>query len=315
MSGIINFITNKKFINNSFKEYLRINFSFYRYFYIDEPLLFKNKLEKCFNELNIFGRIYISHEGINAQGDILKKFFNKMKYFISQLDPQLNNININIGIDNTSRSFSKLKIKIKKKIVSDGLKNNFFQKIYKKKYLHAKQVNKYLKKKNVIFFDIRNYYEYRIGHFKNSISTYTFTFRDQLKSLLNYINFYKNKKIVLYCTGGIRCEKAASLIYNKGYKKVYQIFGGIIGYINECKNNNIPIKFFGKNFVFDYRLREYISKKILSHCNQCLNKSDYYVNCMNSKCNLLFIQCISCSKKYKSFCSKKCFHIFHQSLL
>jgi UPF0176 protein len=312
MSGILSFIKNKKLFKKSYKEYIRINFSFYKYFYINNPLLLKNKIEEYFYKLNVFGRIYISKEGINAQGSILKKFFYKMKYFIYQLNEHLNNVFINVGIDNTRQSFLTLKIKLKKKIVSDGLQNEYCTQKYKKKYLNAYAVNKYLKNDKTIFLDIRNYYEYKIGHFDKAISTYTLTFRDQLKEIFNYIKLYKKKKIVLYCTGGIRCEKADFIIRQKGYKNVYQIYGGIIGYINECKQKKIPIMFLGKNFVFDLRLQESISKNILSTCDQCFKKSDYYVNCMYTKCNLLFIQCISCSKKYKSFCSKLCFKKYHK---
>ncbi|CAL4321887.1 rhodanese-related sulfurtransferase [Buchnera aphidicola] len=312
MSGILNFIKKKKFLNKDLQEFFRINFSFYKYFYVDDPFLLKKIITRYFDKLKIFGRIYISSEGINVQGNILKKYFYKMKCFIYKLHPKLNNLHINIGIDNTRQSFLSLKIKIKKKIVDDGLKENILQKKYNKKYLNAYEVNKFLKKKDVIFLDVRNYYEYRIGHFKNAISTYTFTFRDHLKKIFNYISMYKNRKIVLYCTGGIRCEKTAFLIQKKGYKKVYQIYGGIIGYINECKKKKLPMKFLGNNFVFDLRLNEFISRKKISYCGQCFNKSDYYINCMNPKCNLLFIQCFLCSRKYKSFCSKLCLKKFQK---
>ncbi|NIH41091.1 MAG: rhodanese-related sulfurtransferase [Buchnera aphidicola (Periphyllus aceris)] len=307
MSGIVNFINNKKFLKNNINNYSRVNFSFYKYFYVKDVIKMKNKFQKCFKKLNIFGRIYISQEGVNVQANILKKFFNKMKKYIYKFDINLNKIYINIGLDNFKQSFFKLKIKIKKKLVSDNLNIDNFYKNYQKKYLNSVQVNDFLNDKSVIFIDVRNYYEYKIGHFKKAISIYSLTFRDQLENIIKYIKTYKKNKIVIYCTGGIRCEKIAYLMNFHGYKKVYQIYGGIIGYVNDCVKKKIPIKFLGKNFVFDFRLYETISKDILSNCHQCNQSSDYYVNCMNNKCNLLFIQCLSCSKIYQSFCSKKCY--------
>ncbi|NIH16585.1 MAG: rhodanese-related sulfurtransferase [Buchnera aphidicola (Periphyllus lyropictus)] len=306
MSGIFRFLNNKKFLKSNIDEHLRINFSFYKYFYIKDKIYIKNKIKKFFKKLEIFGRIYISSEGINVQANVLKKFFYIMKKFIYNLHLDLNNVFINIGIDNFKQSFFSLVIKIKKRIVNDNLKLSLLNSNYYPKYLDSKSVNKYLNNKNVIFIDIRNNYEYKIGHFKNSISINTKTFRSQLSNLFRYIKNYKKKKIVIYCTGGIRCEKTAFLMYKKGYKKVYQIYGGIIGYVNDCKKNNNPVNFLGKNFVFDFRLKENITQEILSNCYHCSNKSDYYLNCMNEKCNLLFIQCLICSKKYKSFCSEKC---------
>ncbi|WP_343183388.1 rhodanese-related sulfurtransferase [Buchnera aphidicola] len=307
MFSIVNFINDKKFKNKDINCYIRVNFSFYKYFYIKNVKKIKSKIERYFNKLNIFGRIYVSHEGINAQGSILKKFFYKMKRYLNIIDKNLKNIYINIGINNIKQAFFKLKVKIKKQLVADNIKLNFIKNKFNKKYLFSKDVNNFLDDKKIIFLDIRNYYEYKIGHFKNAISINSMTFKDVLKNIFNYIYMYKNNKIVIYCTGGIRCEKTAYLMNINGYNNVYQIYGGIIGYFNDCIKNNIPIKFLGKNFVFDFRMNETISKDILSTCYQCKNKSDYYINCMNPKCNLLFIQCISCSKLYKSFCSKKCY--------
>ncbi|CAL4321921.1 tRNA uridine(34) hydroxylas [Buchnera aphidicola (Periphyllus testudinaceus)] len=307
MPNIVNFIHDKNFKKKNVNDYIRINFSFYKYFYIKNLIKIKNKIENLCKKLKIFGRIYISYEGINVQGSILKKFFNIMKNKINKLDINLKNVYFNIGIDNTRQSFFKLKVKIKKNLVSDKIKINFLKNKYKKKYLNSKQVNNFLDNEKVIFIDVRNNYEYKIGHFKKAISLNSSTFKNQLKNICYNANLYKKNKIVLYCTGGIRCEKTAFLMNENGYKKVYQIYGGIIGYVNDCIKNNNPIRFLGKNFVFDFRLKETISKDILSTCYQCRKKSDHYVNCMNEKCNLLFIQCIFCSKLYKSFCSKMCY--------
>jgi UPF0176 protein len=311
MSGICNFIYNKKYLNQNFKNYLRINISLYKYFFIENPEIIKKKIKNLCYKRKIFGRIYISNEGINMQASVLKKYFEVIKKNISSLHKDLKNIHINIGIDNSRISFNTLRIKVKKKIISDGLNSILLNKNFSNKYLNSKEVNNLLYNKKAVFIDMRNNYEHKIGHFKNAILMNTSIFRIQLKKIFNYIKKYKKKKIVLYCTGGIRCEKTSLWIQSHGYKNVYQIRGGIIGYINDCIKKNHSINFIGKNFVFDLRLYETITKHILSNCNQCHRKSDYYVNCINNNCNLLFIQCELCSKIYKSFCSKKCYIEFH----
>ncbi|MCW5197785.1 rhodanese-related sulfurtransferase [Buchnera aphidicola] len=312
MSGICNFIQNTKYFKKSFKNYLRINISLYKYFFIDNPEIIKKKIKSLCNKLNIFGRIYISYEGINIQANILKKYLKIFKKKISNIHKDLKNIYINIGIDNSKISFNTLSVKIKKNIIFDGLQSFKLNINLNNKYLNSKKVNNLLYNKEAVFVDIRNNYEHKIGHFKNAILMNTSIFREQLQKIFQYIHKYKTKKIVLYCTGGIRCEKTSLWIKSNGYKNVYQIRGGIIGYINDCIKNNNSIEFLGKIFVFDLRLYETVTKDILSYCDQCNRKSDYYVNCINNKCNLLFIQCLLCSKRYQSFCSKKCYIEFHR---
>ena len=110
----------------------------------------------------------------------------------------------------------------------------------------------------------------------------------------------------MYCTGGIRCEKASAYLINKGYKNVYQLNGGIIEYARQVKEHNLENKFLGKNFVFDNRRSERISGDIISNCHQCGDKCDEHVNCNNEACHLLFIQCEECAQKYKQCCSEEC---------
>lgn len=313
MSGICNYIYNKKYLATKIKDYLRINISLYKYFFIKNPEIIKNKIKYFFCKLKIFGRIYISCEGINIQANILRKYLKIFKEKIFMIHKDLKNVHINIGIDNSRMSFNTLRIKIKKNILSDGLNFRIWNKNFNSIYLDSEKVNDFLLNQKAVFIDIRNNYEHRIGHFKNAILMNTTVFREQLKKIFYYIHEYKKKKIVLYCTGGIRCEKTALWINDHGYKNVYQIKGGIIGYINDCIKKNNSIYFLGKIFVFDLRLREFCIKNILSSCDQCNRKSDYYVNCLNNKCNLLFIQCLFCSKIYQSFCSKKCYEEFHHN--
>ena len=115
----------------------------------------------------------------------------------------------------------------------------------------------------------------------------------------------------MYCTGGIRCEKASAYILHRGFKNVFHLEGGIINYANEVKEKGLPNKFKGKNFVFDDRLGERISEEIIAKCHQCGKPADTHTNCINGACHLLFIQCEECAKKYEGCCSKECQDFIH----
>ena len=157
---------------------------------------------------------------------------------------------------------------------------------------------------------MRNHYESEIGHFKGAQLPDVDTFRESLPIIEKKYNSSKEEKnILMYCTGGIRCEKASAYLINKGYKNVYQLNGGIIEYARQVKEHNLENKFLGKNFVFDNRRSERISGDIISNCHQCGDKCDEHVNCNNEACHLLFIQCESCAKKYDGCCSIECSEI------
>ncbi|QJC29012.1 rhodanese-related sulfurtransferase [Enterobacteriaceae endosymbiont of Plateumaris rustica] len=308
-----NRISNSKLRKRIFKKNEeRKVLSFYKYFFIKDPLLLRNNIYILFNSLDILGRIYVSHEGINAQISVPCYFYKIMKFFLYKLSTKLKNLYINLAIEHKSNAFWVLRVIHKKNILNDGIKNfDFLNFIIVGKYLNAYEVNKMIDSNNTILIDIRNYYEYEIGHFNNAIIFESSNnFREQMSMLLYNLQKYQNKNIILYCTGGIRCEKATSwLIYNN-IKNVFHIKGGIIGYINDAKKNNLPIKFKGKNFVFDNRMGESITKDIISHCYQCKNFYDIHTNCKNNFCHLLFIQCPLCKKKYSNCCSEKCKNIY-----
>lgn len=290
---------------NKKKKYMII--SFYKYFSIVNTTKFRNFIYKFFNNLNILGRIYISSEGINAQISVPEKNYKKMKYFLIKFNNNFKDIHFNHCIENKDNAFWLLSVKVRKKIVADNLYIPNLD--YKKKgiYIDPIHVNKIIHEKNVIFIDIRNRYEYEVGHFIRSINFSCNTFREQLQELINYIQkLKKNKKIVMYCTGGIRCEKATSLLIHFGFKKIYQIQGGILNYVNKIRKKNLKSYFKGINFVFDARISEKITHDILGKCYNCGIAYNKYLNCKNSKCNLLFIQCISCNTNFNKYCSKKC---------
>jgi len=284
----------------------RLTLSFYKYVVIKNPKLFRDYLFLNLQPLDIFGRIYVSFEGINAQLSVPSKKLDELK---SQLDEIsfLKDIRLNIAIESDDFSFLKLKIKVRSKIVSDGLKDNVYDITDPGKHLNAKKFNQMLNKKETICIDMRNHYESEIGHFKNAILPNVDTFKESLHFVeKRYSEYKKNKNIVLYCTGGIRCEKASAFLKYKGYNNVFQLKGGIIEYTNQVKKEGIENKFIGKNFVFDQRKSERISQDIISKCHQCGEKSDSHTNCANEACHLLFIQCERCAKKMKNCCSNKC---------
>ena len=291
----------------------RLTLSFYKYVVIKNPKLFRDYLFLNWQPLDVFGRIYVSFEGINAQ---LSLPSNKLNEFKSQLDEIsfLKNIRLNIAIESDDFSFLKLKIKVKSKIVSDGLNDNLFDITDPGKHLDAKKFNLMLNNKETVCIDMRNHYESEIGHFKNAILPNVDTFKESLHFVQKrYSKYKKNKNIVLYCTGGIRCEKASAFLKHKGYNNVFQLEGGIIEYTNQVKKEGIENKFIGKNFVFDQRKAERISKHIISKCHQCGEKSDFHTNCANEACHLLFIQCERCATKMKNCCSNECIKIISLS--
>ena len=291
----------------------RLTLSFYKYVVIKNPKLFRDYLFLNWQPLDVYGRIYVSFEGINAQLSLPSKKLNEFK---SQLDEIsfLKNIRLNIAIESDDFSFLKLKIKVKSKIVSDGLNDNLFDITDPGKHLDAKKFNLMLNNKETVCIDMRNHYESEIGHFKNAILPNVDTFKESLHFVeKRYSKYKKNKNIVLYCTGGIRCEKASAFLKHKGYNNVFQLEGGIIEYTNQVKKEGIENKFIGKNFVFDQRKAERISKHIISKCHQCGEKSDSHTNCANEACHLLFIQCERCAKKMKNCCSNKCIKIISLS--
>ncbi|ADP67341.1 rhodanese-related sulfurtransferase [Buchnera aphidicola] len=306
MSILHNIVSKKELKRRMFFETEpRLTLSFYKYFFIKNTQEYRDRLYKNFYKYNVLGRIYVASEGINAQISVPKKYYSILKKFLYNFDIELNNLRINKSLDN-EKSFWVLCVKIKKKIVQDGIKEHFFNPNNVGIYIQSEQVNSMLHDKKTIFIDMRNSYEYAIGHFENAIEIKSITFREQLKKVIQLMAYAKNKKIVMYCTGGIRCEKATSWMLFNGFKHVYHLEGGIIGYVHDARKNGLPVLFKGKSFVFDNRMSEKISDEVISYCKQCGKSSDVYINCKYSSCHLLFIQCENCSVKFHSCCSLEC---------
>jgi UPF0176 protein len=288
----------------------RKTISFYKYFEIEHPQEFRDMLYLKWAELNCFGRIYIAREGINAQMSVPEHNYEDFLTFLYSI-PDLNQVPIKEAIEDDGKSFFKLTIKVRPKIVADGLEHATYDLSKVGKHLTAVEFHEALDEPDTIVVDMRNHYESEIGHFKNAFCPDVDTFREEIQLVLEEFKDKKDKKFLLYCTGGIRCEKASSFLLNEGFKDVSQLYGGIIEYAQQIKQLDLQSKFYGKNFVFDERLGESIDGQIISRCHQCGAAADTHTNCANEDCHLLFIQCKACAEKYEGCCSEECQIIFH----
>ena len=284
----------------------RLTLSFYQYTQIGNPQLFRDFLFIHWNPLEVLGRIYVANEGINAQLSVPAKQFETFKASLDAIT-FLEGVRLNIAIEQDNKSFLKLTVKVRNKIVSDGLKDEKFDVTQRGIHVNAQEFNDLLNDKNALCVDMRNHYESEIGHFDKAITPDVDTFRDSLPIIEEELEAHKeDRKIVMYCTGGIRCEKASAYFKHKGFKEVYQLEGGIIEYARQIKAQSLENKFIGKNFVFDERRSERISEDVIAQCHQCGAPCDSHVNCINEACHLLFIQCAACQEKMNECCSISC---------
>lgn len=288
----------------------RTTISFYQYFPIPDPKAFRDFLYKNLDPLKVFGRIYVAHEGMNAQASVPDSNFEAFKEFLYSIDG-LHGLRINVAVDDDGKSFWVLKVKVREKIVADGIDDPAFDMSRKGRYVNAEQFNQLTDDPNTIVVDMRNHYEYEVGHFERAIEVPSDTFRDQLPMAVELLKGAEEKNIIMYCTGGIRCEKASAYMLHRGFKNVFHLEGGIINYANQVKDQQLPVKFHGKNFVFDNRLGERITDEVIARCHQCGQPADTHVNCANEGCHLLFIQCEDCKKKYDGCCSQECQDFIH----
>ncbi len=306
MAVLHNRVSNKELKEKMLQEKTpRKTFSFYRYFPIEAPAVFRDDLYKAFNALQVFGRIYVAHEGINAQISVPENRLPEFTGYIQQV-PGLEGLRLNPAIDDDGKSFWVLKIKVRKNIVADGITDPNFTMQRKGAYVDAATLNELMNDPQTILVDMRNHYEYEVGHFQQAMEIPSDTFREQLPMAADMLTGQEDKNIVMYCTGGIRCEKASAYMLHKGFRHVYHLDGGIIQYAKQVREQQLENKFVGKNFVFDNRLGERVSGEVIAHCHQCGAPCDTHVNCANNGCHLLFIQCASCAEKMKGCCSPEC---------
>ncbi|UQD55652.1 rhodanese-related sulfurtransferase [Flavobacterium sp. K5-23] len=289
----------------------RLTLSFYAYAHLPNPTEFRNELFLAWNPLEVLGRIYVATEGINAQLSLPADNFYAFKDTIEAYD-FMKGLRLNVAVEHDDHSFLKLTVKVRDKIVADGLNDETFDVTNIGVHLKAKEFNEILENPNTIVVDFRNHYESEIGYFKGAITPDVDTFRESLPIINEQLkDFKEDKNLVMYCTGGIRCEKASAYFKHQGFKNVFQLEGGIINYAKQIKEENLESKFIGKNFVFDHRLGERITDDIVSQCHQCGDACDVHTNCINEGCHLLFLQCEKCAQAMQGCCSTACIEVIH----
>lgn len=288
----------------------RITLSFYKFIEIEYPQAFRDGLYLAFEAMQVFGRIYVAKEGINAQISVPEHRFSELEKYI-QADTTMQGVLLNRAIEDDGKSFYKLKILVKYKILSDGLDNSSFDIYDTAQHLDAVSYNEKLNAPNTVVIDLRNHYEHEVGHFKNAILPDVDTYKESIPVIVDMLQEKQPENIMLYCTGGIRCEKFSAYLRNKGFKNVFQLKGGVINYAHQVKQRHLESHFIGKNFVFDDRMGERVTDDVIAKCHQCGKPADTHLNCANDACHLLFIQCEECSAQYEKCCSEECQQTIH----
>lgn len=285
--------------------FTRTTLSFYRYVNIADPSEFRDSLYRTLNIMGCLGRIYVAKEGINAQMSVPSP---NLDAFLSWLDSvtELANMPIKWAVEDDGKSFIKLIVKVRHKIVADGLNDDAFDTTNVGNHLTALEFHNLVGQEDVVVVDMRNNYESEVGKFETAITPDAVTFREELQQVTDILQEQKDKKILLYCTGGVRCEKASAYLKHHGFEDVNQLHGGIIEYARQVKLQHLESKFIGKNFVFDNRMGERITEDVIASCHQCGKPCDTHVNCANDQCHMLFIQCEECAAKNRSCCSPEC---------
>ncbi len=283
----------------------RRTLSFYKYAIIENVVEFRNSLFRAWEGFGVLGRTYVSSEGINGQISVPEPAFEAFRTHLYSY-PFLDGIRLNLAVEDQKEAFLKLIVRIRPKIVSDGLPEHFFDVTQPGPHLKAKAFNELLDREDSVVVDMRNHYESEVGHFEGAICPDVDTFRDSLPLVERMLEQHKQKPVLLYCTGGIRCEKASAYLRHKGFEQVYQLEGGIIEYTRQAKAEGLPVKFIGKNFVFDERMGERISDDVIATCHQCGAPCDDHTNCANEACHMLFIQCPNCKESFEGCCTEDC---------
>lgn len=286
----------------------RKTLSFYRYVPIQDPHRLRNELFEKWSALGVLGRIYVAHEGINAQFSVPETHFDE---FVNSLEDysELAAMPLKIALEEPTFSFFKLAIKVKKQIVMDGLSSQDYDLSNIGTHLEPAEFHSMIHQPDTVVVDMRNHYESVIGRFEGAVCPPADTFREALPMVRDLLKEDLTKKVLLYCTGGIRCEKASAYLKHHGFKNVYQLSGGIIRYAEYARETGMDSQFKGKNFVFDDRRAEKVTEDVLAQCAQCAGSCDRYVNCANEMCNLLFIQCEACEVRLMKCCSDACIKI------
>lgn len=280
---------------------------YYQFYHEKNPSTFRDEHQMFCESQGLKGRVYIAHEGINGTVSGTKEACAKYRAYL-QSHPGLEKIEFKAE-PAANHVFEKMKTKVRPYILNMGFKPGDDVDPSEKtgKHLSPAEWRAILESdEDFVLLDIRNNYESKIGHFAGAIcpDLENFTdFKDWAKDLKEK---YQDKKVLMYCTGGIRCEKYSSLLLREGFSDVNQLYGGILNYAKEEGGKH----FQGKCFVFDDRLVTDVdpdNHDVLSHCESCGKPEYRYVNCANMTCNRLLILCDACATTHEATCSADCF--------
>jgi UPF0176 protein len=305
----------------------RTTLSFYRYVRLAGVEALRHELYAEWEALGVLGRVYIAPEGINAQVSVPTARLDAFRAALDAREP-FAHVPWKIAVEDDGRAFAKaaagkpsflkLIVRVKEKIVADGLADGAFDVTNVGEHLDAATFNRRMDE-GALVIDMRNNYECLIGHFEGAYLPKADTFRGAIEEVVDFLEKKresdeekKEPEVLLYCTGGIRCEKASAYLKHHGVTKVGQLHGGIIDYARQLKAGGLKSKYLGQNFVFDGRLAERITDDVVSTCMQCGATSDRITNCHEATCNLLLVQCEACAAKYADCCSPSCREI-HRS--
>ncbi|WP_052447261.1 rhodanese-related sulfurtransferase [Clostridium polynesiense] len=279
---------------------------YYKFVHIDNPEDFAAEHLKLCKDLGLKGRILVAEEGINGTVSGLRENTDKYIEVLHQ-DERFKDMIFKTD-EAADHAFKKMYVRRRKSIITlkeddDVNPNNLVG-----EYLKPKDFYNMLQQEDVIVVDGRNDYEYEIGHFRGAIRPDVNNFKEFPKWIEENLKEHKDKKILTYCTGGIRCEKLTGVLLNQGFKDVYHLEGGIVTY---GKDPEVQGRLFdGKCYVFDERISVKVNNtkedKIISVCSHCGKPSDRYINCTNDDCHDQHLCCEECEEKYEGFCSEEC---------
>jgi len=274
---------------------------YYNYVPIEDPETFRINHHRLCADLGLLGRVIIAKEGINGTLSGLEEACMKYVTYFKNM-PLLQETVFKIT-PHHQHAFQKLNVRVKKEIVHANLHHiNPRQKTGQ--YITPQQLEKMYDDPEVVVLDVRSNYEHQLGKLSRAITLDINHFRE-FPEKIEALAPYKNKKVVTYCTGGVKCEKASAYLLEKGFKNVYQLHGGIIQYGQETNGQY----FEGKCYVFDNRIVQDINKneaKIISKCYLCQQDCDRMVNCANPLCNVHVPICTTCGITYEGACSERC---------
>lgn len=278
---------------------------YYKYTPLEDPEAFADEHRELCRQLGVLGRIWISKEGINGTLSGTVEQTQKYMDYMHQ-HPLFHDMPFKVD-KHHKHAFKKLIVRPKKELVTWRLKKNVDPNKKTGKRLSPKEFYEMLKRDDVVVLDGRNDYEYDIGHFRGAIRPDVKTTREFPEWIRKNMSQYKDKPVITYCTGGIRCEKLTALMLEEGFKEVYQLDGGIITYSQDPEVKGQL--FDGKCYVFDERISVRINQvedRIVGKCSHCGKPEDRYINCKYDPCHKQHICCPECEGKYEGYCTGEC---------